>query len=325
MDKPSSDVLRIVDECLEGKLLGHADAVRLCEIEAFTPDYYVLKYALRHLTYRASGGVAEVHGQIGMDANPCASGDCEFCSFAVMNNARPNEKHEMPLDRIIQYAKRYREAGANCLTLMITADYNWDQYLSYVEAVHAAVPDMPIMGNTGDFDEVMAGELKAAGAGSVYHAIRLGEGTVTRIPLETRVKTIEAAHAVGMKVATCNEMIRPGFTYEEVVNLLELSASLHCEAGFAGGIVPVPGTKMFDCERYSWARGDVFAAIYRMMVGSDTMPFGSGNLQWAEVGTNPRDDKNETEKDGLGSSVYKERLEFENKEWKVPEGPSTYW
>ena len=119
MEQPSRDVVRIVDECLGGKLLGHADAVRLCEIEAFTPDYYVLKYALRQLTFRASGGIAEVHGQIGMDANPCASGNCEFCSFAVMNSARPNEKREMPLDTIISYAKRYEEAGANCLTLRL--------------------------------------------------------------------------------------------------------------------------------------------------------------------------------------------------------------
>ena len=325
MERPSVDVLRIVDECLGGKLLGHADAVRLCEVEAYTADYYVLKYALRHLACEASGGVAEVHGQIGMDANPCATGNCEFCSFAVMNSARPNERHEMPLEKIIAYAKSYREAGANCLTLMITADYDWDQYLTYVEAVHAAVPDLPIMGNTGDFDEVQAAELKAAGAGSVYHAIRMGEGVVTQIPLETRVKTIEAAHAAGLKVATCNEMIRPGFTYEEIVNQLELSASLRCECGFAGGIVPVPGTKMYDCERYSWARGDVFGAIYRMMVGTDFMRFGSGTLEWAEVGTNPRDDKNETEKDGLGSSIYKLRLGFENKELAVPSGPSQYW
>ena len=325
MKEPSAAVMRIVDECLGGKRLGHADAVRLCEVEAYTPDYYVLKYALHHLAFEASGGIAEVHGQIGMDANPCASGDCEFCSFAVMNSARPNEKHEMPLEKIVDYAKKYREAGANCLTLMITADYDWDQYLSYVEAVHAAVPDLPIMGNTGDFDETQAAELKAAGAGSVYHAIRMGEGVVTRLSVDTRVKTIEAAHAVGMKVATCNEMIRPGFTYEEIVNQLELSASLRCECGFAGGMVPVPGTKMFDAPRYSWARGDVFSAIYRMIAGTDFMKFGSESLTWAEVGTNPRDDKNETEKDGLGSSIYKERLRFENLEWTVPEGPSAFW
>ena len=325
MEAPSKDVLRIVDECLGGKLLGHADAVRLCEVEAFTPDYYVLMYALRQLAYKASGGIAEVHGQIGIDANPCATGNCEFCSFAVMNGARPNEKHEMPLDRIISYAKKYYEAGANCLTLMITADYDWDQYLSYVEAVHNELPDFPIMANMGDLDEKMAGELKAAGAGSIFHSLRMGEGTITRIPLETRVKSIESAHAVGLKVATCNEMIRPGIPYEDIVTQLELSASLRCECGHTAGMVPVPGTKMFDVKRYSWSRGDVFAAIYRMMVGTEFMRFGSTSLSWAEVGTNPRDDSNETEKDGLGSSVLKERMRFENQEWTVVKGPSEYW
>jgi len=325
MEKPSSDVLRIVDECLSGTLLSHDDALRLCEVEAYTADYYVLKYALHRMAYEASNGVAEIHGQIGIDANPCATGDCEFCSFAVMNGARPNEKHEMPLDTILSYARKYYDSGANCLTIMITADYNWDQFLSYVEAVHAALPDFPIMGNMGDMDEKMAAELKAAGAGSIYHAIRMGEGTITRIPRETRVKTIEAAHAAGLKVATCNEMILPRFSYEEVIDQLELSASLGCEAGFTTGMIPVPGTKMYDAERYSWTRGEVFSAIFRMMVGTKRMPFGNENMEWAEVGTNPRDDKLETEKDGLGMSVYKLQLEYENKEWTVVHGPSQYW
>ena len=324
MIKPDKEILRIADSCMSGNLLTHADALKLCEVEAFTPEYHVLQYVQRQKQYAASKGIAEVHGQIGMDANPCP-GDCEFCSFASINSARPDERHEMGLEQILKYAHEYYDNGANCLTMMITIDYDFDQYLSYIEAVHKELPDFPIMVNMGDFDEKMAAELKAAGAGSIYHAIRMGEGTVTRLSVEERVKTIEAAHSVGMKVAMCTEMISPAFTPEEIVQAIEREVSLKPEAGFTGNLLPVPGTKMFDAPRYSWARGDVFDAILRMMTPDGEMPFGGGNMSWAEVGTNPRDDKNETEKGGMGPDLIKSRMEFENKEWDVPFGPSQYW
>ena len=45
--------------------------------------------------------------------------------------------------RAIEASERQEDAVSVCLAL-------------YLEAVHAAVPDLPIMGNTGDFDEAMA-------------------------------------------------------------------------------------------------------------------------------------------------------------------------
>ena len=325
MQKPSADVLEIVDSCLGGNLLSHKDALRLCEVESYTPDYYVLLSARHELNRRASDGIAEMHGQIGIDANPCSK-NCEFCSFAVINSARPNEIHEMPLDQILTYAQEYYDGGANALSLMITADYDFQKYLRVIEACHAQNPDMPIMANMGDFDLAMANELKAAGASFVYHAIRMGEGIVNSIPREMRVKTIEAAHAAGMKVATCMEMISPRYTYEEILENIELSVSLRPEFGAAYGMVQVPGTKMYGTPQYSDVRVSVFDAIYRMMAGTDFMRFTSENMGWAEVGTNPRDDKNQTEKGGLGGTIYKQRLfEQEKREWNVYSGPSEYW
>lgn len=324
MEAPSKDVLEIADWCLSGNLLKRKQAERLCEVKTFTPDYWVLKDVTRQLAYRASDGTAEVHGQIGIDADPC-SRNCEFCSFAAINSARPNEKNEMPLEQILAYAHDYYDNGANCLTLMITADYDFDQYLGYVEAVHRELPDFPIMANMDDFDVPMAEELKSVGVGSVYHATRMGEGVVNTIPLERRVRTIEAAHEAGLKVSTCVEMIGPQYTDDEILDMFELSISLRPEAGHSGGMIQVPGTKMYGAPKYSWARCDVYGAIYRMMAGTEFMRFGNGNMEWAEVGTNPRDDKSLTEAGGMGTTLRKCRLEFENQEWKVPFGPSDYW
>lgn len=200
MPLPSVDteVLRIADYCMDGKTLTHKDAIYLCDIEPFTPEGRVLSYVARKRHFEAAGGIAEVHGQIGMDANPCPA-NCEFCSFASNGDARPNGRHEMSLDAILRYAHDYHDNGANVLTLMITNSYNFEQYLRYIDAVHKELPDFPIMANMGDFDYSMACELKAVGVGSVYHAIRMGEGEINNLSVEARVKTIEAAHEAGLK------------------------------------------------------------------------------------------------------------------------------
>lgn len=325
MEKPSPEVLRIVGSCLDGGALSHADALRLCDVEAFTPDYYVLMYAMRTIAYEASHGIAEIHGQIGIDADICSK-NCEFCSFAAINaGVRERDIYEMPLEKILAYARDYWENGANCLSVMITADYDFEKYLGVIEAIHRELPEFPIMANMGDLDAEMASELRAAGATSIYHAIRMREGVITAIPLQTRVNTIERAHEAGLKVATCVEMITPECSYEDIVSTLELSVGLEPEAGFTAGILAVPGTKMYGAPRYSWARGDVFSAVRRLMQGPDRVPFGSNNMTWAEVGTNPRDDKEETEHGGMGPDLVKERLKYRNQEWTVNEGPSPYW
>lgn len=324
MIMPDKEVLRIADYCLSGNTLSHDDAVYLCDIKPFTPEYHVLRYAARERHFATANGIAEVHGQIGMDANPCPA-NCEFCSFASINSARPDERHEMDLEAILHYARDYYKNGANCLTLMITIDYDFDQYLSYIEAVHKELPDFPIMANMGDFNLSQAKELKAVGVGSVYHAIRMGEGSINNLSVAERVASITAAHEAGLKVSTCTELITPTCSAQDIVAALEREVSLEPESGFAGGFIAVPGTKMFDAPRYSWSKIEVFSSILRLMTPPGKMPFGSGNHSWAEVGTNPRDDKNQTELGGMGPDLLKSRMEFENKEWTVPFGPSKYW
>lgn len=318
------EVKRIADYCMEGKTLTHADAVYLCDVEPFTPEGHVISYVARERHFKTAGGIAEVHGQIGMDANPCPA-NCEFCSFAVVNNARPNERHEMSREAILRHAHDYYDNGANCLTLMITNSYSFDQFLGHIEAVHKELPDFPIMANMSDFDLAMAKEMKSVGVGSVYHAIRMGEGTINNLSVEARVRSITAAHEAGLKVSTCTELITPTCKAEDIVAALEREVSLEPESGFAGGFIAVPGTLMFDAPRYSWSRINVFGNILRLMTPEGKMPFGTGNHSWAEVGTNPRDDKNETERGGLGPDLLKSRMEFENKEWTVPFGPSKFW
>ena len=91
----------------------------------------------------------------------------------------------------------------------------------------------------------------------------------------------------------------------------------------AFGMIPVPGTKLCDDEHYTFRKYALYNDIMRLACGPETRF--NGNLSWAEVGTNPRDDKNETENDGLGKSVEKVRTDFARDGWKTFQGPSSLW
>lgn len=318
----SPDIEHIVDAALAGEQPGRDELVRLMDVSEFSLDAYYIKWAADQRRRELSDNTAEVHAQIGIDANPCSK-NCLFCSFAAVNTARSG-KMEMPAEQIVEYAKAYVEQGANCLTIMITADYDFGQYLDNLAQVREAVgPDMPITANMGDFDLPMAEQLKAVGVGSVYHAVRMGEGVVTDIPLDMRFNTIEAAHAAGLKVLTCLEMIDPRHTNDEVAaNMLRLAACKPQKAG-AWGMIPVPGTQMCDDEHYTFLKYGLYGDIMRLACGPETR-FNS-NLEWAEVGTNPRDDSDATEKNGLGESVEKVRTDFQRNGWKTFRGPSPWW
>lgn len=321
--KVSADVERIVDDALKGECPGHDELVRLMSVDEFSLDAAYIKWAADKRRRELCNNTAEVHAQVGIDANPCSK-NCRFCSFAACNTARSG-KMEMPVEKIIAYAKDYVEHGANCLTFMITADYDFEQYLDYMAQVREGVgPDIPMTANLGDFDVNMAQRLKEVGFGSVYHAVRMGEGVVNEIPLEKRFETIRAAHDAGLKVLSCLEMIDPRWSDDEVAtNMLRLAGE-HPQMCTAWGMVAVPGTKACDDEHYNHVRYALYSALMRLCCDERTI-FGSGTLSWAEVGTNPRDSSNATEVDGIGPDIEDTFKNYEHEGFKTFRGPSALW
>jgi biotin synthase len=323
-DKLTADTAQLVAKALNGDKLDRNDLLHLCGIHPHSADYYHLKWATRHMNYHAAEGVAEVHAQIGVDANPCSK-NCRWCSFAAASDIR-KRGFELSLDEIVKHARTFETDGANCLTVMSTADFDFDKYLSILAAIRESVsPNMPIMANIGDFDYLQALKLKAAGVGSVYHAIRMGEGVVTQCSLQTRLDSIEAAKNAGLKLSTCLEMIGPHCPAEQVVDMIQLSISLKPQNGGIGSWVSVPGTPGENDERFPRGRLKVYSCVYRLAAGWG-MRFGGATLSWAEAGCNPRDVLEHTDSDeGRGSSVAEIREFFEDGGWTVLRTPSKYW
>ena len=83
----SPDIERIVDAALAGEQPGRDELVRLMDVSEFSLDAYYIKWAADRRRRELCDNTAEVHAQIGIDANPCSK-NCLFCSFAAVNTAR---------------------------------------------------------------------------------------------------------------------------------------------------------------------------------------------------------------------------------------------
>jgi biotin synthase len=327
--KVSSEIQEFVDRAFADEGFESDELVRMLQVKPYSPDYYLMQWAARELVWQAADGEAILHAQIGIDAYPCPM-DCLGCSFASVNNRRPEDEYEMPLDEIIDYAKKYVEQGANTLTLMITEPYDREQYLEYICAVREAVgPELPIMANMGDFDEEFARRLYDASVHSMFHSVRMGEGQkYSKIPVERRFETMAAARSAGLKISGGIEGIGPEFDDEEIAQMMLRYQAFRPEQSFAGGLLKVPDTAGEDAVYYGKARMATYEAAYRFLGGLHQR-YGGANCGWAEVGTNPRDHSSHTEIDGIITktkiSVPNLRECLEEDGYTVRFGPVDFW
>ncbi|NGM18237.1 radical SAM protein [Eggerthellaceae bacterium zg-887] len=334
MQKLDSAICEIVEKAQEGNGLPDEDITALFALNPYSAESAYVRWVAQQMSLESANGKAEVHAQIGLDGSPCPM-DCQFCSFARCHGLR-DDLLEMPLKDVVDYAKAFEEAGANVIMLLATARYNFNKFLEMVSAVREVIsPDMPIVTNAGDMSLDQARQLKAAGAQGAYHAVRIDEGTVTKIPETRRLKTIENLKAAGLKLSTCLEPIGPEHTPEKLTRYTRLCIDLDPLSSGAGRRTSVPGTGFEKIGMYSHVQIAHHVAVYRLASGmlprlncsahSAAAASSGGNLAWAEVGTNPRDLVDRTEFGGRGQSVETAKKIFLESEWENLDGPSPGW
>jgi len=334
LSKQAEQVYEIIERGLAGLGLPDEDVRTLYATDPESPEAFQIMWAGRQLQRQAAGNVAEVHAQIGLNGSPCPK-NCQFCSFAVCNGVRQG-KLEMPLADVLEYAKLYCEQGANAILLLVTATYPFERLLETGAAVREAVGlEMPLLANTGDMSLEQARALKAAGFNGCYHAVRMGEGVVTTIPVETRLATLANIRAAGLTLSTCVEPVGPEHTPEELTEKTRICIDSGALSAGVGRRITVPGTllaKHGQLDNLASARN---VAVYRLATGltprlncaggTDLASAMGANLAWAEMGTNPRDTEARTEQGGRGVDIEFCRKVFTDAGWDVLEGPSPGW
>ena len=323
----------MIEKSASGAELAPEEIALLYSLPASSPEAYLLRCEGRRRAMELAGGKAEIHAQIGLDAGPCVK-SCLFCSFARCNN--PDGELKLTPERaVLDYARAFQDAGANLILLMTSAAFPFERLCELAGLVREAVgPDMPLLANTRDVSPSEAEALRRAGFNGAYHAARLGEGTLTDIPLSTRVGTMGSLAAAGLPLSFCVEPIGEEHTAADFVDCLRLHLRFSPLTGGVGRRIPVKGTRIESLRKFDQPEQARLIALYRLLdratplVGSAnaTLAADSGaNLCWAECGYNPRDLSGQTELDGVGRSVeYIARIYAETG-WELRRGYSPGW
>jgi biotin synthase len=311
-------VTALIDKALAGERLRREDVERLFAIDPYSKEAYYLQWASHQVAYSASGGKGLLYAQLGLDANPCP-GNCDFCSFAASatDKAWDEERALSPID-ILRYCKAFSEGGAHLISLMTTAGYSLARFCEIAAAVRGVVhPNILLMANIGDFGPEDACALKEAGIDVVYHAVRIGEGTITSISAEDRYRTIEATRAAGLVLMSGVEPLYAGQDATAVIDrMMEVSDwDLICSG--IGTLRTVRGTKMQGFRPLGNRRLTVLSALFRLVAGAH-IPYGSENTRWCDGGTNPRDNHMFPGDEAIAASMEALRRELEDDGWRVP-------
>lgn len=328
-----NEINESIDKALAGEQLSLHEVEQIYTLDAESPEAFLIRCARNRRARELSDNKAEIHVQIGLDAGPCVK-SCQFCSFAKCNN-EPGDLKITPLQAVLDYARAFQDSGANLILLMSSAAFPFERLPEIGERVREAIgPDMPMLINIGDLTLAEAQTLRGAGFNGAYHAARMGEGEMTDIPLSVRTETMKNLSDAGLPLSFCIEPIGEEHTAREFLDRLALHLQFKPLTGGIGRRIPVKGTKVEHCRKFTQQEQALLTGLYRLLdrrtplVGSAnaTLAADSGaNLCWAECGYNPRDFSGHTELDGVGRSVEHLAKIYAETGWELRKGYSLGW
>jgi biotin synthase len=321
----------IITKSMANEDLSEKEIRKLYEIPLFSMDFYMILEAARKKSQQSSKGVAEVHAQIGLNIAPCPK-NCRFCSFAAQNKVF-KKTSELSVEDAIAQAQQFEKDKANAIYVMTTADYPFERFLEISKEIrHALKRNTILVANIGDFSYEDALELKGCGFSGIYHAVRLGEGVDTCIPIQNRLQTMTNAKEAGLTVGTCVEPVGAEHSVTELVEKTIITREIKPVYIGAARRIPIPHTPLARHGIVSEAHMAHVLAVVRLALGSEIQgncthepnvlgAFAGANLLWAEVGSNPRDTVKDTEKK-RGMSVSDCTSILKEADWKILQGPS---
>ena len=144
---------------------------------------------------------------------------------------------------------------------------------------------------------------------------------------------MDAANKAGLLIGTCLEPVGPEHTLDELVEKTILTREIQAVYSGAGRRINLPASPLAVHGSLNYGRmAHILAAVrlatgYSMIGNCTHEPNGIGamagaNLFWAELGSNPRDTKEQTVR---GWTVKRTQQELEEAGWEVLSGPSAMY
>jgi biotin synthase len=303
IDKRVSDIL---DKAYSGESPGRADCAYLLAFDENSLESRFTRAVATDIIRGGNDNSAIILGQIGLEMAPCP-GNCGFCSFGRDHTQFKKRRigDEEFAAKLTDFTKDDDLYG---LYLMCMHEYDLDFFLGKVKLARKMIEgSAQLLSNVGDSDIDAFREMKKAGITGVYHVCRIGEGSVTALRPEQRMKTMQNALDAGLQIFSCLEPIGPEHTIEQLVDNMFIGIEQGCTQHAAMRRVPVPGSPLAKYGQISNLRlGQITAVVALATFSMPTMTYigvhepteigyvSGANVVTAETGVNPRDHVTET-------------------------------
>lgn len=214
-----------------------------------------------------------MHAQIGVNWGPCGN-NCGFCVLAESTGLAKTQT-EFTKEEVVRLALRFEMEGADAISLMSTATYDFYSFLDIGRASRKALKsDIPVCASIGGLDVESARAVRGTGFSVIYHARRLREGVDTKIDPRTRISTIKAAKAASLGVSSCVEPIVSEHTEEEIVGEIFECKDLGVVVMATMKRIPVPGSLLHSRRMTIQAEFAKIAAVARLVMGNSIVGMG---------------------------------------------------
>ncbi len=301
----------ILEKAKQGITLNKRDALTLLEVDQASPLFYQIIATANELTRQRYKNQGYIFAQIGLNAEPCSK-NCKFCSLGSTHYVADSQWKKSE-EAIYQEIQQFVEHGVDDIFLMITADYDMEEFIHILSEARKLIPEhIRLVVNMGDFDRHIGTRLKEIGVTGVYHIHRLREGIDTDIQPEVRMATLDVIKEVGLELYYCVEPIGPEHTYDEIADEMIRARDYGVSVMAVMRRVPVTGTPLSEKGQISSLELTKIAAVARLvseptraMNAHEVTPMSliaGVNQLYAEYGANPRDINTHTE-EGRGYGV----------------------
>ncbi len=180
--------------------------------------------------------------------------DCHYCSQSSVSRAKIDKYRLLPVDELVDGARRAFEAGAKRYCMVTSGRGPTEADIAhFCEAARTITPRYPLelCVSLGIMTEAQAKQLKESGIGWVNHNLNTSERYYATIctthTYQDRVETVLNVKKAGLQTC-CGGIVGMGETDEDILDMLYAIRSLQINSVPINFLHPIGGTPMESYE-----------------------------------------------------------------------------
>ena len=192
--------------------------------------------------------------------------DCGYCSQSAVSTADIARYRLLPVDQLVEAARRAATAGAQRYCMVVSArgpsPADIDHFARAARTIRAEMPHLELCVSLGIMDEPKARQLHDAGVDFVNHNLNTSRRHYPEIcathTYDDRMETVHGAARAGL--STCSGVIiGMGESHDDLVDVAAELRALEVESLPVNFLIPIEGTPLGD--RQPPPAGDCLRAL----------------------------------------------------------------